>query len=258
MNKKMSLTLIAIGLGMSLSNMAAAQEKLIVYTSMKESLIGALKAKFTEKHPDVEMDYQSAGAGKLMAKIATEKESGKIMADVIWTSEVPDFFQMKKNGMLEAYVSPETANIVNPIPNFDGSFTPIRLGTLAIAYNTRFVKDNPPAEWADILKPEYKGAFGIANPALSGTSYMSVSLLKDKFGWEFFEKLKSEIVKYDAFTDIEFNPKKSINCQARSAALYVWLFRNNMIDKVLKSRESYMEFFCDSLGNDETQLKIDM
>ena len=71
------------------------------------------------------MDYQSAGAGKLMAKIATEKESGKIMADVIWTSEVPDFFQMKKNGMLEAYVSPETANIVNPIPNFDGSFTPI-------------------------------------------------------------------------------------------------------------------------------------
>ncbi len=96
MNKKMSLTLIAIGLGMSLSNMAAAQEKLIVYTSMKESLIGALKAKFTEKHPDVEMDYQSAGAGKLMAKIATEKESGKIMADVIWTSEVPDFFQMKK------------------------------------------------------------------------------------------------------------------------------------------------------------------
>ena len=195
MNKKMSLTLIAIGLGMSLSNMAAAQEKLIVYTSMKESLIGALKAKFTEKHPDVEMDYQSAGAGKLMAKIATEKESGKIMADVIWTSEVPDFFQMKKNGMLEAYVSPETANIVNPIPNFDGSFTPIRLGTLAIAYNTRFVKDNPPAEWADILKPEYKGAFGIANPALSGTSYMSVSLLKDKFGWEFFEKLKANKAK---------------------------------------------------------------
>ena len=97
--------------------------------------------------------------------------------------------------MLEAYVSPETNNIVNPIPNFDGSFTPIRLGTLAIAYNTRFVKDNPPAEWADILKPEYKGAFGIANPALSGTSYMSVSLLKDKFGWEFFEKLKSNKAK---------------------------------------------------------------
>ena len=64
MNKKMSLTLIAIGLGMSLSNIAAAQEKLIVYTSMKESLIGALKAKFTEKYPDVETVYTIGDVSK--------------------------------------------------------------------------------------------------------------------------------------------------------------------------------------------------
>ena len=74
----MSLTLIAIGLGMSLSNMAAAQEKLIVYTSMKESLIGALKLSLLKNIQMLEMDYQSAGAGKLMAKIATEKNPGKL------------------------------------------------------------------------------------------------------------------------------------------------------------------------------------
>ncbi|SEQ50251.1 ABC transporter substrate-binding protein [Basfia succiniciproducens] len=190
MNKKLSSAVIALGLGMTLATFANANEKLIVYTSMKESLIGALKAKFNEKHPEVAMDYQSAGAGKLMAKIAAEKESGKIMADIIWTSEVPDFFKMKENGMLEPYISKEVENIVNPIPDFDGSFTPIRLGTLGIAYNTRFVKE-PPKQWADVLKPEYKGAFGIANPALSGTSYMSVALLKSTFGWEFFEKIRA-------------------------------------------------------------------
>ncbi|MDO4430671.1 MAG: ABC transporter substrate-binding protein [Lonepinella koalarum] len=189
MNKQISTLIIAFGLGVTIAGTAAANEKLIVYTSMKESLIGALKTKFAEKHPEVAMDYQSAGAGKLMAKIAAEKESGQIMADIIWTSEVPDFFKMKENGMLEPYISKEVDNIVNPIPNFDGSFTPIRLGTLGIAYNTRFVK-TPPSEWSDILKKEYKGAFGIANPALSGTSYMSVALLKQTFGWEFFEKIK--------------------------------------------------------------------
>lgn len=112
------------------------------------------------------------------------------MADVIWTSEVPDFFKMKANGMLDAYVSPEVEHIVNPIPDFDGSFTPIRLGTLGIAYNTRFVKE-PPTSWDDITGAKYKGAFGIANPALSGTAYMSVALLKSTFGWEFFEKIKA-------------------------------------------------------------------
>ncbi|ATF74860.1 ABC transporter substrate-binding protein [Pasteurella multocida] len=190
MKKTFSSALIALGLSMTIAGVAHANEKLIVYTSMKESLIGALKTKFNEKHPDIAMDYQSAGAGKLMAKIAAEKESGQIMADVIWTSEVPDFFKMKANGMLDAYVSPEVEHIVNPIPDFDGSFTPIRLGTLGIAYNTRFVKE-PPTSWDDIAGAKYKGAFGIANPALSGTAYMSVALLKSTFGWEFFEKIKA-------------------------------------------------------------------
>ncbi len=38
------------------------------------------------------------------------------------------------------------------------------------------------------------------------------------------EDMASEIRKYTAFTDIEFNPKKSYNCQARSAARYVALY----------------------------------
>lgn len=169
---------------------AHAQQKLIVYTSMKESLIGTLKDAFIKKHPEVSMDYQSAGAGKLMAKIAAERESGKILADVLWTSEVPDFYQMKGQGLLEPYISPEVKNILNPIPDYDGSFTPARLGTLGIVYNTRFVKEAP-KNWSDLKKPEYKGAFGIANPALSGTSYMSVALLEKTFGWDFFKQLRA-------------------------------------------------------------------
>jgi hypothetical protein len=34
------------------------------------------------------------------------------------------------------------------------------------------------------------------------------------------EDISNQILKYEAFTDIEFNPKKSYNCQAYSAALY--------------------------------------
>jgi iron(III) transport system substrate-binding protein len=60
---------------------AQAQQKLLVYTSMKESMVGDLKTAFAKKHPDIKLDYQSAGAGKLMAKIAAERESGKILAD---------------------------------------------------------------------------------------------------------------------------------------------------------------------------------
>lgn len=70
--------------------------------------------------------------------------------------------------------------------------------------------------------------------------------------------LKEEIIKYDAFTDIEFNPKKSINCQARSAALYVWLFRNGMVEKVLSSDTEYRKFFGGYSNKNNTQLEIDL
>ncbi|PAF21396.1 hypothetical protein CHH49_10880 [Terribacillus saccharophilus] len=53
------------------------------------------------------------------------------------------------------------------------------------------------------------------------------------------EHLRKEIVKYNAFTDIEFNPQKSINCQARAAALYVSLVNLNLIDIALSSIDNY-------------------
>ncbi|MBE6069357.1 MAG: hypothetical protein E7211_16960 [Clostridium lundense] len=54
------------------------------------------------------------------------------------------------------------------------------------------------------------------------------------------ENLAKELIKYDAFTDIEFNPAKSINCQARSAALYVSLYRKGLIDDIIASKQNYI------------------
>ncbi|HAX03796.1 MAG: hypothetical protein A2Y45_08245 [Tenericutes bacterium GWC2_34_14] len=47
------------------------------------------------------------------------------------------------------------------------------------------------------------------------------------------KELSLEIIKYDCFTDIEFNHMKSINCQARSAAIYVGLCKKGLIDQAL-------------------------
>ena len=58
------------------------------------------------------------------------------------------------------------------------------------------------------------------------------------------DHLSNEIITYEAFTDIEFNPKKSINCQAYSAALFCSLYHRNLLDKALESKESYTEIIC--------------
>jgi len=183
------LIAVALFLGNPLSD-AVAKEKLVVYTSMKEVLIGKLRDDFVKKYPDIDFDYYSAGAGKLMAKIATERQSGKVIADVLWTSEIPDFYQLKNQGVLEKYVSPESKSIVSPIKDPEGFFTPARLGTLGIAYNTKKVT-SPPTSWQDMLDSRFKDGFGIANPALSGTACVSVAMIVYNMGWDYFEKLKA-------------------------------------------------------------------
>ena len=145
-------------------SLAQAAEKLMVYTSMKESLIGKIRDEFKKKHPEVAFDFYSAGADRETAraratdverKIAAERQAGKMTVDVLWHSEVPDFYQLKKEGMLESYVSPESKEIRSPVKDPDGFFTPARLGTLGIAYNTKKVT-NPPRSWQDLLDARFK------------------------------------------------------------------------------------------------------
>jgi hypothetical protein len=54
-------------------------------------------------------------------------------------------------------------------------------------------------------------------------------------------ELAKQLLEYNAFTDIEFNPKKSINCQAYSAALYVSLQNRGILNDVLESPERFIE-----------------
>ena len=62
------------------------------------------------------------------------------------------------------------------------------------------------------------------------------SLEFDFYSWVYFialnqnKKLKTGILNYEAFTDIEFNPEKSFNCQAYSAALYSSMVKNKILD----------------------------
>lgn len=51
----------------------------------------------------------------------------------------------------------------------------------------------------------------------------------------------NDICNYDWFTDIEFNPKKSINCQARSVALLKYIIQNEEWE-ILKDIKLWMEF----------------
>lgn len=53
-----------------------------------------------------------------------------------------------------------------------------------------------------------------------------------------------EILKFKAFTDITFNPKKSFNCQARSVAMFVSLWNSKgeeYLETIVKNPSLFLE-----------------
>ena len=48
----------------------------------------------------------------------------------------------------------------------------------------------------------------------------------------------AKLYSYGGFTDVEFNPYRSINCQARSCALFLSLMKRNLLDDATRSPQA--------------------
>lgn len=55
-------------------------------------------------------------------------------------------------------------------------------------------------------------------------------------------KTKPTLDEYDVFTDFHFNKNTGLNCQARSVALYVLLYRNFLLRAVMSTPDNFIGF----------------
>lgn len=55
--------------------------------------------------------------------------------------------------------------------------------------------------------------------------------------------LAAAVTDFDGFTDIEFNPERSINCQARAVALYCALYHSDKLERALESQGSFIALY---------------
>jgi len=72
-------------------------------------------------------------------------------------------------------------------------------------------------------------------PATAFYDYIYVTALIQNKGY------RVDLSAYEWFTDIEFNPKKSINCQARAVAIYKLLQKEDLFE-VMKNQDTWIEF----------------
>ena len=209
MKKTIALLLTMI---MVLSVTAALAEpsgEVMLYSSMQEAQLQAIKDAFIAKYPTVNMKYFYAGGGKLVTKMTTEAQGdGQIACDVVWLGDPSDYEAFKANGWLEPYVSPETDHIAKEYMEAEGYYTAGRLVTMGIAWNIGLVDEaDAPKTWNDLLDPKWKDQIIMTDPAQASTTkyWMAAMMQSPDYGPEFFKKLRENGVELESGTTATHN-----------------------------------------------------
>ena len=165
---------------------------LMVYTSIYPDIIDNMcKPNVAKAFPDMKVNWFQGGTEKVITKITGEIKAKKIAADVLMVADPSYYLKLNEQGLLLPYKSKEDANVISD-KAADGSWYAVRVCNMIIAYNGNKLKpEEAPKNWTDLTDPKWKGKIAMPNPMLSGTAYVAVGALADKYGWEYFDKLKA-------------------------------------------------------------------
>ena len=166
--------------------------ELMVYTSIYPDIIDNMcKPTVAKAFPDMKVNWVQGGTEKVVTKITGEIKAKKIGADVLMVADPSYYLKLEDQKLLLPYKSKEEKNLIND-KAADGAWYAVRVCNMIIAYNADKLKaEDAPKNWTDLADPKWKGKIAMPNPMLSGTAYVAVGALADKYGWEYFDKLKA-------------------------------------------------------------------
>ena len=158
-----------------------------------------------EKAAGVKVAVVQKATGEMLAQIKAEKANPK--GDIWWAGPADSYLQAAEEGLLEAYKSPNLAQLhewarhVSEVSQ--DRVSGVYGGILALGYNTELQQKKKlpvPRCWKDLLDPVYKGDVMLANPNSSGTAYLMLASLVQVFGedeaFRYMKALNANVTSY--------------------------------------------------------------
>lgn len=167
----------------SLIDAAKAEGELVVYGSCEEDYLAAACAHFEELY-GIKVQYQRLSTGEVQAKI--EEENGNPSADVWFGGTTDPYNVVAAEGLLEAYEAENASHLLgSQYRDPDGYWYGIYKGILGFMVNKDELERmnlEAPADWQDLLKPEYKDLIWLSNYNTAGTAKLVINTMIQKYG----------------------------------------------------------------------------
>ena len=162
---------------------AKAEGELTVYGSCEEEYLAAACQHFQELY-GIKVNYQRLSTGEVQAKI--EEENGNPSADVWFGGTTDPYNVLAKEDLLEPYAAQNASHLISDMyKDAEGKWYGIYKGILGFMVNTDELERlglEAPADWADLLKPEYKGLIWLSNYNTAGTAKLVINTMIQKYG----------------------------------------------------------------------------
>ncbi|HKL85949.1 MAG TPA: ABC transporter substrate-binding protein [Treponemataceae bacterium] len=174
---------------------------LVVYGSCEEEYLSAVTSKF-EATTGIKTTYQRLSTGEVLTKIT--EENGNPSADVWFGGTTDPYNEAAAKGLLLPYAAKNASHLVGPqFKDKDNNWNGIYRGILGFFWNTEELarlKIQPPRDWDDLLKPEYKGLISFSNPNTAGTGKLIVNTMVQMKGLDaamkYFAALDKNVSQY--------------------------------------------------------------
>ena len=196
----------------SLIDAAKAEGELVVYGSCEEEYLAAACEHFEELY-GIKVQYQRLSTGEVQAKI--EEENGNPSADVWFGGTTDPYNVVAAEGLLEAYEAENASHLLgSQYRDPDGYWYGIYKGILGFMVNKdELARMNleAPADWQDLLKPEYKGLIWLSNYNTAGTAKLVINTMIQKYGHDEGIKYLVDLDKnIEVYTKSGSGPSKNV------------------------------------------------
>lgn len=176
-----------------LQGTAAAERKMVWYTTIGSADAKMLIDQFRQRYPDIDAEYFRTGGPQLVERIFTEARAGRHLWDVFMNSAIYTHLLTEK-GMLAVYESPEARFYREGYKDPRGRWTSIYTNYAVAGYNTKLVpREEVPKTYADLLKRFWSGQIGMDAKSYEWFAVVARGLGEDR-GMSFMRSLAKQNV----------------------------------------------------------------
>ena len=133
------------------------------YSAATAAPLARIVEGFKKANPDIAVDFQRIPSGPLLSKIDQERASNAEGADLANATEINWYVARAKEGRLLKPAGPAALNFPAKYL-IEASVVIPALEPFVVSYNTARVT-NPQRNYADLLRPEFKGRLGLSELA---------------------------------------------------------------------------------------------